>query len=85
MTNDIIPLMRAFLKRLLRKAGYELHPRGTLPVNTRQMRNLIRLECLFGRIRSIEGAVVECGVGKGRTFLFLAFLIEREKKGRMLY
>jgi hypothetical protein len=54
-------------------------------MNVRQMKNFLYLQHFMGMIRDVDGAVVECGVGKGRTFLILSFLIGEEDKGRTIW
>jgi hypothetical protein len=48
-------------------------------MNVRQLRNFSYYASLYTHILSKEGAVVECGVGKGRTFLYFSFLASQEK------
>jgi hypothetical protein len=57
----------------------------TLPITTRQLRLFQYFSKTFELIDAVPGAVVECGVGKGRTFLYLSFLSEIEKKNRTVW
>ena len=39
----------------------------------------------FDRIREMPGDIAECGVGRGKTFLFLSFLASQENKSRTVW
>lgn len=43
------------------------------------------LKRVFRKVKHLEGDVVECGLGRLRTFSVLADLIRQEKKNRKLY
>ena len=58
---------------------------GLIPVTTRQMANFLYYGNLFSQIKDIDGSIVECGVGKGRSFLYFNFLASKEGKGRMVW
>jgi hypothetical protein len=73
------------LKKFTRGLGYNLVPIHIIPMDFRQMGNFIYLARMFEKIREANGSVVECGVGRGRTFLDFAYLISKEGKGRMLW
>lgn len=77
--------MKKILKNILHRFNLEIHYGWTIPMNSRRMEELLRLFKLFEKIEDLEGDIVECGVGKGRTFLFFAFLAWREKKNRILW
>jgi len=78
-------MLRSTIKKVFKWFGYELHPAGTMPMNALQMRNLLYIQHFMSLITGKEGAVVECGVGKGRTFLLFSFFIGQEGKGRKLW
>jgi len=40
---------------------------------------------MLNRIADVEGDIVECGIGRGKTFQMLALLAEREEKERRLW
>lgn len=48
-------------------------------------KRLICFEELFKKISNIDGDIVECGVGKGRSFTMLAYLTALEGKSRTLW
>lgn len=77
--------MKNLLKLIFKYFGYKLMPYGTLPLDTRAMRNYPHYWELFKRIQDLPGDVVECGVGKGRTFLYLVNLARREGKKRNVW
>lgn len=56
-----------------------------ITLNIRQAGVLTYLYRLFGVINNIEGSIVECGVGKGQSFLYLNFHAFWEKKNRMVW
>ena len=73
---------------LLGRAGWELRRRSSqhvTPITAEWLGNFLYYSRMYDRIRNIPGAIVECGVGRGRTFLFLAFLVEEEGQGRELW
>ena len=43
------------------------------------------LQHVFKQISHLDGDIVECGVGRGRSFLYLSYLVHTEKKNRMLW
>lgn len=49
------------------------------------MSNFLYLSKMFEKIKGVDGNVVECGVGYGRTFLILSYLVLRENKGREIW
>ena len=77
--------MRKMLRRIMKKLGYELWPKGTIPLTTRQIDNVRYLTRIYNLIESVNGSVVECGVGKGRTYLIFAQFIIKEGRRRVLY
>lgn len=72
-------------KKIIGKFGYDLVPRHIIPMDFRQMGNFYYLARMAERIKGIDGSIVECGVGKGRTFLDFAYLVSLENKGRTLW
>lgn len=40
---------------------------------------------LYDKIALLEGDIVECGVGEGRSFLMLSRLVKAESKGRVIW
>lgn len=65
--------------------GYNISPSHTVAMDSRQMGNMVYFARMFEKVRGVDGTVVECGVGRGRTFLELAYLIAAENGGRMLW
>lgn len=82
MKNKII---RRFIRQLLRKFGYEIKRTPFLKEGMIRMRRFLYFDRMFDSISSIDGDIVECGVEKGESFLFFAFLASKEKKGRTLW
>jgi len=60
-------------------------PTRTIPMDVRQLRTFLYLSRLFPLIQNIDGDIVECGVGRGRTFLYFSYLSFQEKKGRHVW
>lgn len=77
--------MKKILKSLFAYFGYELFPLFTLPMNVRQMTLFGYFFNQYTKIKDIEGDIVECGVGKGRTLLYLSFLSFKESKQRKVW
>lgn len=73
------------VKKIAFRFGYNIVPSHIVPMDSRQMGNMVYLARMFERVKDIKGSVVECGVGRGRTFLEFAYLIFTEGKGRNLW
>ena len=56
--------------------------RPSVPMDAGSMRQFQYLARAFHRISEVPGDIVECGVGKGRTFLMFAYLISQERARR---
>src|SRR3989344_8457746 len=81
-------LAKKFSRLLLRPLGVELRrlsAEHVTPISSQWLPVFFYLNKLYGRIRHLHGDVVECGVGRGRTFLFIAFMVEDEGAGRTLW
>lgn len=59
--------------------------RYTLPLNRGVASRLLYFKRMLGKVAEIKGDVVECGVGKAKSFQVLALLLEEECKGRKLW
>ncbi len=77
--------MKKQIKKIVGQFGFKLVPKFSIEMNIRQMRNFLYYSNLFSRLTAVNGAIVECGVGKGRTFLYFSFLALQEKKHRKLW
>ncbi len=77
--------MKKLLKSLIALLGYRIDPKWTIPLSTRQLGNITYLFEMYERVADIPGAIVECGVGRCRTFLYLTHFAEREGKGRRVF
>ncbi len=77
--------LTSFLKKLLGGFGLSISHSHQIQLNTRQMRSLLYLGAMFNRVRHLNGSIVECGVGKGRTLLYFSFLAENEGKNRKVW
>lgn len=78
-------VMKSFFRQVLRRYGVHLHKGPFIPFSARQIRNLFYYKKMFNRIHNLEGTIVECGVGKGRSFLFLSYFSFVEQKGRNVW
>lgn len=79
---------KGIIKSLLGQAGWELRRRSSqhvTPITAQWLGAFLYYTKMYERIRDLPGNIVECGVGRGRTFLFLAFLVKEENKGRELW
>ncbi len=71
--------------------GYEIRrrlpplARFNLPLDRGVVGRLLYFKRMFGRVEGIGGDVVECGVGKAKSFQMLALLAYEEGMGRRLW
>jgi O-methyltransferase len=77
--------MNALVKKFLRLFGVYTHRGPFITMDMRQMDNILYYSRMYERIQGVDGAIVECGVGKGRSFLFFNYLAYREGKKRTLW
>jgi hypothetical protein len=82
--------MKHAIKMLLSTVGLEVRrssplDRFSLQFNQGNATTFLYLSRMIGLITSLDGAVVECGVGKARTLQMLALLLQEENKGRALW
>jgi len=73
------------IKNLIKKAGFRIIKIDSILPDTVLMQKLLYFNRMFNVISSIEGDIVECGVGEGKTFFLLAFLISNDRKRRKLW
>lgn len=73
------------IKTVLRNNGYAIVPSHQISIDTRQIQTLLYFGRIYDRIRDIPGSLVECGVGRGRTFLYLSYFASIDKRKRMLW
>ncbi len=78
-------LLLPLISFVSRKTGYYLVRQGTVLADKRQVYITRYLNDLYKLIDAVPGAVVECGVGRMRTFITLAALVEAEQKNRILW
>lgn len=85
--------MKKIIKNIFDFAGLEIkrkRSRGIFDAimssfNYKTSSMFFRFPALFSRISGVEGDVVECGIGWGKTFCVLACLAKREGKGRLVW
>lgn len=79
------------LKKLIQKSfrlfGREIKQSHTFILDKRQMKTFSNMKYQFDRVSlaSISGNIVECGIGRGRTFLYLSHLAEEEGLNREVW
>lgn len=84
--HDILSgMLKSIVRRMVRHTGYDIMPRYTIPVDVRQLRTYAYMARSYERVRAVDGAFVECGVGKGRTFLYLSYLASLGEKQRTVW
>lgn len=79
---------KRFVQKLLGAFGWEFRRRSNqhvTPMTAEWMGVFFYFMHMYERIRSLPGDIVECGVGRGRTLLFLAFLVQKDKGSRTLW
>ena len=82
--------MRHAIKRLLSKLGLDIRrssglSRFSLRLNQPNATTFLYLSRMIDLITSVDGVIVECGVGEARTLQMLALLLQEENKGRALW
>jgi hypothetical protein len=77
--------MKHIIKKIVTLCGYEIVPSYTLPFHRRFIRQLLYVSRRFESVKDMEGAIVECGVGYGRTMLYFSYLISQSKKERVIW
>lgn len=55
------------------------------PMYEKTVRRTIRFHELYKKIENIEGDVVECGVGTGRSFIILSTLVKQSDRRRKIF
>lgn len=83
--------MKQQLRNLFSLGGYEIRRRPptlarfNLPLDRGVVERLLYFKRMFGRVEGIGGDVVECGVGKAKSFQMLALLAYEEGRDRRLW
>lgn len=83
------------VNRVLKPMGVELHRAGAFsgpgafhrppPFNQFRIERLLYLRRVLDRAADVDGTVVECGIGRGWSFLSFAFLLHSEGARRKLW
>ncbi len=85
----MIRMLGTIANRVINPLGLQvsrLHSRFSLPpMRYRFVSHFMYLQHVFAQISHLEGNIEECGVGRGRSFLYLSYLIHRENKNRILW
>lgn len=74
--------MKKIIKKIMKGFGYDVFPAHTIVLDLRQIKNVAYYYKLFSIASPLDGAFVECGVGKGRSFLYFCSFLYKENKGR---
>lgn len=59
-------------RRLLQFFGFRLFKAGTIALDHRQIKNVLYYNARYQSVVHLPGTIVECGVGMGRSLLYLA-------------
>lgn len=75
------------IQKIFQSLGFDIKKRKKFPfhMDVVWLRKLLYFKQIFDGISSFEGDIVECGVGRGKTFFFLAFLMSEERGKRKLW
>jgi len=75
------------IQKIFQSLGFDIMKRKKFPLHMDVvwLRKLLYFKQIFDRISSLEGDIVECGVERGMTFFFLAFLMSEEGGKRKLW
>lgn len=69
--------MKAAITRALNRAGYDVVARTNLqriPLDRDTFARVLYFQRMFARIERVQGDIVECGVGRGKSMLLMALL-----------
>lgn len=78
-------MLKSLLRKFLRSRGYELRPSNTIGMDVRQMRTFEYVTKVYDFVQKVDGDIVECGVGKGRTFLFFSYFASHDSRMRTVW
>jgi hypothetical protein len=78
--------IKKLIESLLNNLGYDIvkKPKG-LVINYGFLLHFLYFKEVYDLIATVEGDIVECGVGYGHSFLKLCCLAHFENKGRLIY
>ena len=71
------------IRRVLRLDESSLYPPD--PLSAKTVSRVLYFNSLILKVKDVEGTVVECGVGKGRSLMILAVLSRVHSQDRMFY
>lgn len=80
--------MKKLGKAILKTMGLEVRRLAdgvSLPITSKALGLFTYFEALMKQVEEIPGSIVECGVGRGRSLLFLAHLASTGKQARTLW
>ena len=63
--------IKKILKKILFFFNIKLVSKNSFLIDGRQIKNILRMKYFFDISSNLEGNIVECGVGKGRTLFYL--------------
>lgn len=81
-------MFKSFTKNIFARFGIDIRRRSEMhvtPITSKWLGDFYYFVERYRGIEHLEGDIVECGIGRGRTFLYLAFLIAKDKTRRMLW
>lgn len=80
-------LLKTLVNKTAQAFGYELVAvsRSGFLINYRGIRKLLYFKRMLDYVKNIKGDIVECGVGSGGSFVYLAILAKEESQGRKLW
>ncbi len=88
ITHAVRSLASKPLQAALGSIGWELRRRSDrheTPATAEWLGTFLSYVRMYEKIRAVPGDVVECGVGRGRSFACFAFLVAEENAGRTLW
>ncbi len=89
--EPIMGRMKKYLKALVRahrdffRQGETGKPTFSYPFSHGIAQRFLYYARMLSLVRSVEGDIVECGVGRGRSLLMFAYLMKDEGRGRKLW
>lgn len=77
--------IKKFIKLVLKKINFQIISRFLIPNDLRQIKLSTYVWRQMEKVTDIEGNIVECGIGRGRSFLYLASFVYLNNTNRKIW
>lgn len=85
MSSRIAARLELYTKRFFKFFGLRVYRWHSLAMIKKHLDIFVYMKDMVDRVKTLDGSVVECGVGTGRTFFFFMYLTSIEKKNRPVW